>query len=170
MKRTFASIIVLLLLLDVFVLASQAEMQSTSFRVSASVFPGGGNTMTGASYKLHTTTGLPTPLGYATSSSFIVLNGFLPVLQNTFIDSDSDGVDDTWEIYYFNNLTTADQTSDFDKDGYTDLQEYLNNLVAEPDPQGNYYDPMVKNAAGGTGYSRVSIAPILLLLLLEENE
>ncbi|MBU0962157.1 MAG: hypothetical protein KKD01_09115, partial [Proteobacteria bacterium] len=42
-----------------------------------------------------------------------------------FVDLDSDGIDDNWERFYFNSLQTADETTDFDKDGYTDLEEYL---------------------------------------------
>ena len=40
------------------------------------------------------------------------------------VDSDNDGIPDAWETRYFTNLTTAGATSDFDKDGFTDLAEY----------------------------------------------
>ncbi len=39
-------------------------------------------------------------------------------------DSDNDGIADAWEMKYFGDLTTADDTTDFDQDGVTDLQEY----------------------------------------------
>jgi hypothetical protein len=42
-------------------------------------------------------------------------------------DSDKDGMPDTWEKRYgfdFNN--PADRNGDADKDGYTNLEEYLN--------------------------------------------
>ncbi len=46
------------------------------------------------------------------------------VVGDVFIDSDNDGMDDTWENYYFGNL---DQTaeSDFDNDGVLNYVEYL---------------------------------------------
>ena len=90
-------------------------------------------------------------LSYPTYSPTIV-NGTISV-QATFIDSDNDGIDDHWEILHFGNLMTTDQNSDFDQDGYTDLQEYLNKLADENDPMGNPYDPKTKNASAGTGYN-----------------
>ncbi|MCI5222424.1 MAG: hypothetical protein D3924_07090, partial [Candidatus Electrothrix sp. AR4] len=36
-------------------------------------------------------------------------------------DTDNDGIDDSWEMNYFGDLTTVDAASDFDRDGYTDL-------------------------------------------------
>lgn len=41
-----------------------------------------------------------------------------------FTDTDFDGMDDTWETFYFDNLS-HDGTADTDEDGMTDLQEYL---------------------------------------------
>lgn len=59
-------------------------------------------------------------------------------------DSDSDGIDDCYETTHFGNLTTADATTDYDQDGYSDLDEYTN---------GAGYDPVnIQEAAGGTGY------------------
>ncbi len=65
-------------------------------------------------------------------------------------DSDSDGIDDNWETTHFGNLTTANQYTDFDGDGYSDYQEYLNRN--DTDPNGAAYDPKVPNAPGGSGY------------------
>ncbi len=39
-------------------------------------------------------------------------------------DSDSDGLDDDWEVAYFGNLA-RDGTGDFDSDGEMDSQEFL---------------------------------------------
>ncbi|MCB2173637.1 hypothetical protein KQH41_00060 [bacterium] len=58
-------------------------------------------------------------------------------------DTDFDGIDDTWEMTHFNTLDIATATSDFDGDGYSDLQESIN---------GAGYDPKVINAPGGPGY------------------
>ncbi len=55
-------------------------------------------------------------------------------------DSDADGMDDNWEQQHFGNTSrgsASSSSSDFDADGYTDLEEYLNNT-----------DPKV--AGGGT--------------------
>jgi hypothetical protein len=58
------------------------------------------------------------------------------------LDTDSDGIDDDWEQTNFGNLTTANGTSDFEHDGYSDKQEYINGT-----------DPKVMDAQGGTGYN-----------------
>ncbi|MCI5227038.1 MAG: hypothetical protein D3918_10380 [Candidatus Electrothrix sp. AX2] len=84
-------------------------------------------------------------------------------------DTDSDGMADSWELDHFGDLQTADATTDQDKDGYSDLQEYLNRDIL--DNQGNSYDPKVKNASGGPGYipsllfNRGFLPAILMLLL-----
>jgi Tol biopolymer transport system component len=39
-------------------------------------------------------------------------------------DSDGDGIDDDWELTFFNTLS-RDGTGDFDRDGMTDLEEFL---------------------------------------------
>ena len=49
------------------------------------------------------------------------------------VDNDNDGMPDTWEKAYFDTTTRGkwnDSRGDFDSDGYTDLEEYLN----ETDP------------------------------------
>jgi hypothetical protein len=49
--------------------------------------------------------------------------GFQIVADNNFVDSDSDGLPDTWEITHFGDLT-RDGTGDADSDGHSDLAEY----------------------------------------------
>ncbi len=88
------------------------------------------------------------------------------VTASFITDADADGIDDDWERRYFSNLITADAGSDFDEDGYSDRQEYLNSLAGQKDPQGAEYDPKVRNAPGGTGYAgRASFLPAVKLLL-----
>src|SRR5262249_50901583 len=41
-----------------------------------------------------------------------------------FIDSDADGLPDSWELTYFGNLTNT-ATANFDGDGSSNLQEFL---------------------------------------------
>jgi hypothetical protein len=48
-------------------------------------------------------------------------------------DSDGDGMPDTWERRQgLNPANSADGNSDRDRDGYTELEEWLNSLVAAP--------------------------------------
>ena len=41
------------------------------------------------------------------------------------IDTDADGIEDSWEELHFENLDAADKTTDNDGDGFIDLNEYL---------------------------------------------
>ena len=93
-----------------------------------------------------------------------IINGAINV-QMPFTDSDGDGIDDNWEQLHFGSLTLAGAASDYDKDGYTDLQEYLNETAGETDPAGNAYDPLVKNAPGGTGFNPVSNGKFWLMVI-----
>ena len=61
---------------------------------------------------------------------------------------------DFWEVDQFKDMRTANETSDYDRDGYTDRQEFLNQLNGETDPKGGEYDPKILNAPGGTGYAK----------------
>lgn len=93
-----------------------------------------------------------------------IINGAI-LVEAIIIDSDSDGIPDSWETDHFGNLATADQTTDYDKDGYTDLQEYLNSTAEEADPLGRAYDPKVKNAPGGTGYIAISNSSFWMIVM-----
>ncbi|HEY0733707.1 MAG TPA: hypothetical protein VGD69_02275 [Herpetosiphonaceae bacterium] len=45
------------------------------------------------------------------------------------VDADADGMADAWELQWFGTLsrgTPTDSRGDFDRDGYTDVEEYLN--------------------------------------------
>jgi len=82
-------------------------------------------------------------------------------------DSDHDGIDDNWEISYFGNLSTAHATSDFDRDMYTDKQEYLNQMAGERDADAYPFNPLEANAPHGPGYKQRSnilnmIVPVLI--------
>lgn len=84
--------------------------------------------------------------------STTVINGSITI--NTVpIDTDGDGIADAWEIEQFENIDTANNITDYDKDGYTDLQEYLNSVAGETDPASGEYNATVMNAPGGTGYN-----------------
>ena len=47
-------------------------------------------------------------------------------------DTDNDGMPNDWETAHGLNPTLADNNGDFDGDGYTNLEEYLNELAAWP--------------------------------------
>ena len=50
-------------------------------------------------------------------------------------DSDGDGMPDDWERQLGLDPLVANHNADFDSDGYTDLEEYLNDLAAWPAPR-----------------------------------
>lgn len=80
-------------------------------------------------------------------------------------DSDNDGMPDWYEMYWFNNIlldwsvaTNVDPNADFDKDGKTNLQEYL----AQTDPTKappSYEAGFVWDASHLKGFSSVNPAP-----------
>jgi hypothetical protein len=43
-------------------------------------------------------------------------------------DTDGDGIPDPWEYFFFADLVTANETSDYRNDGITDLEAYVRNL------------------------------------------
>lgn len=71
--------------------------------------------------------------------------GGWPVLQSSaaYIDNDRDGMDDNWEIQ--NKVSSA--TADADGDGYTNLEEFLNELAGDQDSYGN----MINRVGMGNG-------------------
>lgn len=96
----------------------------------------------------------------------VTLNSGVIVVRNGNVDAEQDGIDDNWEQNMFGNLDVANAFTDWDRDGYSDVQEYLNQLAGETDPKGNVYNPKEKNAAGGTGYTAISVSLPWLQLLL----
>ena len=67
-------------------------------------------------------------------------------------DSDGDGMPDAWEVKYgLNPNAAADGKLDFDNDGYTNVQEYLDETGAFPAPA-----PIVFNGATNTRYAQIT--------------
>jgi hypothetical protein len=60
---------------------------------------------------------------------------------------DDDGIDDQWELQYFDSLGVLYDSGDNDGDGFTDLQEYQNQQANLTDGAGNPFDPTVVNIA-----------------------
>jgi pectate lyase len=61
-------------------------------------------------------------------------------------DTDQDGMPDAWESSLGLDPLAANNNADFDSDGYTDLEEYINELGEWPAPR-----PIVFAPPGGTG-------------------
>lgn len=70
-------------------------------------------------------------------------------------DTDNAGIADSWEMTYFGDLTTANATSDYDGDGYSDLTEFNNSENNYVDSANNSFDPISFNSPGGNGYEGV---------------
>lgn len=100
--------------------------------------------------------GQPVPFFVGTdATSFIshsatIYPGTIRLYSNS--DTDADGLPDAWEMLHFGNLTTANATTDWDGDGYSDLTEFLNKQEGLTDPSGRQYDPRSQNTPGGKGY------------------
>jgi len=71
-------------------------------------------------------------------------------------DSDADGQGDA-----------CDGNSDSDRDGYTDMLEYSNILAGILDLDGQPFDPLVKNASGGTDYIDLQDRLIVVIKVLQ---
>ncbi|NTU72597.1 hypothetical protein HGB07_00240 [Candidatus Roizmanbacteria bacterium] len=109
-------------------------------------------------------------------TNVVTINPCNIVVNAAFVDTDGDGIDDNWEMANVPAGTDPSialnvffATGDYDRDGYTDLQEYLNSLVGDgKDPQGIAYDPKVKNAPNGIGYTPIgrNTLPAIMFLLL----
>jgi hypothetical protein len=75
-------------------------------------------------------------------------------LGSGFKDTDGDGIDDDWELFYFNGLTRASATSDSERDRYSDYFEYLNWRDGILDPAGYGFDPTLINAPDGANFDK----------------
>lgn len=70
--------------------------------------------------------------------------GFPVIASGTpYPDADADGMDDAWEIAH----GVTSHTADADGDGYTNLEEFLNELAGDQDAAGN----VIVRAGTGTG-------------------
>ncbi|WP_136808907.1 hypothetical protein [Desulfosediminicola flagellatus] len=126
---------------------------------------------------------IPFLVGIGTSGTYpahsvSTVNPASLVISPAILDADGDKIDDDWEIANVPLGTPGDpldvfsENGDYDEDGYSDYQEYLNR--DSQDPEGNAFDPTVVNAPGGDGYGMQSdgsaIVPALLIMLDLENE
>ena len=68
------------------------------------------------------------------------------VLRLASADSDHDGIDDDWELTYFDELS-RDGSGDFDNDGVTDHAEFL--AGTDPKNDGSYFRVLTVTPLGG---------------------
>ncbi len=66
-------------------------------------------------------------------------------------DTDQDGMPDHWELAHGLDPHTPNNNGDFDNDGYTDLEEYLNDIAAWPAPK-----PIVFSGATNNRYAQIT--------------
>ena len=64
--------------------------------------------------------------------SFAASGGVAPFNRPANFDTDQDGMPDAWETSLGLNPAVANHNADFDSDGYTDLEEYINELAEWP--------------------------------------
>ena len=48
------------------------------------------------------------------------------------LDTDNDGMPDSWETFYGTQPGIADDSRDIDTNGYTNIEEYINSLICDP--------------------------------------
>jgi len=77
--------------------------------------------------------------------------GEAPFRRDPGWDTDGDGMPDWWEVKHGLNPAVPDHNGDFDADGYTNIEEYINEIAAWPAPQ-----PIVFNAATNNRYAQIT--------------
>lgn len=79
------------------------------------------------------------------------VTGAAPFNRPADWDVDQDGMPGAWELKHALDPDVADNNGDFDSDGYTNLEEYLNDLAAWPAPK-----PVSFNSASSLRYALIT--------------
>ena len=79
------------------------------------------------------------------------IGGVAPFSRPANFDTDGDGMPDTWEVQLGLDPHVADNNGDFDNDGYTNLEEYLNETAEWPAPQ-----PIVFSGATNSRFAQIT--------------
>jgi hypothetical protein len=78
--------------------------------------------------------------------------GNAPFTRAAGFDTDNDGMPNAWEAARGTNPSAANNNADFDNDGYTDLEEYINELAAWPASKTLVFG----NANGNSRYAEIN--------------
>ena len=80
-------------------------------------------------------------------------------------DTDSDGIPDRWERRYgLNPFDPSDANGDLDKDGKTNLEEYLQQTNPRSEP--TFSQQLSLNIKNNAGYLAATIAFTLIIILI----
>lgn len=100
-------------------------------------------------------TGVLSGFAYSVNLGWINLGGgSLITTAMRVVDTDGDGIDDGWERSHFPNLTTATTTSDADKDGVSDRDEYR--AGTSPISSADYFKVASTSFSGGNTQATVT--------------
>ena len=136
MRKTKMLLVAQTVLLCLLVSGANAEMSSTSFRISTTAMSSGGNTMSSDNFSMMSTLGQPSPHGNAASAGFNIDAGFWYTLLLTIAVGDVNG------------------------DGVVDLKDVISTLQVMI---GQTVDSIVKEAdADGDG--RIGVAEAIMIL------
>ena len=136
MFKTKVLLNILVPLLCLFVSIADAEMSSTSYRISTAVMSSGGNTMSSDNFSMVSTLGQPTVLGNGSSFSYRSYPGFLyTLLFATLVgDMNGDGIVNLGDMITALQVVTGQapetimKEADADGDGKIGLSEALHIL------------------------------------------
>jgi hypothetical protein len=79
------------------------------------------------------------------------VTGDAPFNRDASWDTDGDGMPNAWELQHGLDPNVDDHNGDFDSDGYTNLEEYINELAAWPAP-----GPIAFNGATNNRYAQIT--------------
>jgi hypothetical protein len=132
MRETNILIIAQIVLLCLLFSAANAEMSSTSFRISTTVMSSGGNTMSSTNFRMVSTFGQPTVLGNGSSASYSSYPGFLYTLLLSKVgDVNGDGLINLKDVIAALQVVTGQsldsimKEADVNGDGKIGLSEAL---------------------------------------------
>lgn len=80
-----------------------------------------------------------------------MVTGAAPFNRDATWDVDLDGMPGVWELAHGLDPDVADNNGDFDADGYTNLEEYINEIAEWPAPA-----PVVFNGATNSRYAQIT--------------
>ena len=116
------------------------------------------STITNAAAGYPSATAVPMLVGIGTNNTYPAITPSVTpdtITIGSTVDSDGDGIADSWEMTYFGNLTTANSSTDTDGDGYSDLNEFLNNTdpkIRNPSNPNAKTEILWRNTSTGQNY------------------